>query len=349
MPDVGAEKNDSGYYYPNDRATLVYNENYGTSEPSTINASDLNTSLGDANEEFMRQEELRKNEEASRRNALQKDQDAQIQATRENIELQMLSAALTAKPTATPDVADRKPQISQQMVRLFIGGQDKGDVPAQISYIPQYNFNFNMYTPEKSQLDFIADQIRAGAATVSDLLDVRKYMLPLAALTVMNSDVLTAGLLNKFKSTKSADKRLSSAENSIPDWLQKRFKEGNDFNEANRLRYPHNEVEVTVDGKKFRVDSYNPGKEIISRKNTQLSDVQEGTAKGYMNELKQKYPSGAEITDSPFNSSNLKGKRLDGELILEIPVQNNPIPKSIIDAATERGITIRDVEGKVYN
>jgi len=210
MPDVGAEKNDSGYYYPNDRATLVYNENNGTNEPSTINTSDLNTSLGDANEEFMRQEELRKNEEASRQNALQKYQDAHIQAARENTELQMLNAALTAEPAATPDETDRNPQISQQVVRLFIGGQDKGDVPAQISYIPQYNFNFDMYTPEKSQLDLAVDQIRSGAATVSELLDVRKYMLPLAALTVMNSDVLTAGLLDKFKSTKAADKRLST-------------------------------------------------------------------------------------------------------------------------------------------
>jgi len=126
MPDVGAEKNDSGYYYPNDRATLVYNENYGTSEPSTINTSDLNPSLGDANEEFMRQEELRKNEEASRQNALQKGQDAQIQAARENIELQRLSAALTAEPAVTPDETDRKPQISQQVVPYSLAVRIKG-------------------------------------------------------------------------------------------------------------------------------------------------------------------------------------------------------------------------------
>jgi len=38
-----------------------------------------------------------------------------------------------------------------------------------------------------------------------------------------------------------------------------------------------------------------------------------------------------------------------GQQILEIPVQNKPIPQRIIDYANENNIIIRDVEGKVYN
>jgi hypothetical protein len=36
-------------------------------------------------------------------------------------------------------------------------------------------------------------------------------------------------------------------------------------------------------------------------------------------------------------------------LIFEVPVQNKPIPKGVLDAATERNITIRDIAGKVYD
>ncbi|MEF2967774.1 hypothetical protein V3851_18245 [Paenibacillus sp. M1] len=136
---------------------------------------------------------------------------------------------------------------------------------------------------------------------------------------------------------------------SLPEWLKKRFQEGEEFNKANRPRYESNEVEVIIDGKKYRVDSYNPGKEIVSRKYTQLSEINEKTGIGYLNEFKKKYSAGTEISDSPFNPTKLKGKRLDGELILEVPVQNKPIPQSVLDAATEKGITIRDVTGKEYN
>ncbi|HOQ25090.1 MAG TPA: hypothetical protein PLI94_10520 [Bacillota bacterium] len=103
-----------------------------------------------------------------------------------------------------------------------------------------------------------------------------------------------------------------------------------------------------VNGKKYRVDSYNPGKEIVSRKFSQLSQVKEETAIGYLNELKHKYPPGAEITDSPFNPQKLRGEWLDGEMILEVPVRTQTVPQSILDAAAQKGIKIRDVDGKVY-
>ena len=64
-----------------------------------------------------------------------------------------------------------------------------------------------------------------------------------------------------------------------------------------------------------------------------------------MNELQKKYPSGAIITDSPFNPKVLRGKTMTGNLNLEIPEQKGPIPQS----ANNKGIIIRDVNGKEYN
>ena len=137
--------------------------------------------------------------------------------------------------------------------------------------------------------------------------------------------------------------------NGLPDWLKARFEAGNSFNKENRPRYPYNEVEVYGDGKNYVVDSYIPGSEIVSRKFTQLASVKESTGIGYLNELQKKYPSGAIITDSPFNPKVLRGKTMTGNLNLEIPEQKGPIPQSVIDYANNKGIIIRDVNGKEYN
>ena len=119
--------------------------------------------------------------------------------------------------------------------------------------------------------------------------------------------------------------------NGLPDWLKARFEAGNSFNKENRPRYPYNEVEVYGDGKNYVVDSYIPGSEIVSRKFTQLASVKESTGIGYLNELQKKYPSGAIITDSPFNPKVLRGKTMTGNLNLEIPEQKGPILQSVID------------------
>ncbi|UYY91932.1 hypothetical protein OIU11_15720 [Bacillus cereus] len=146
--------------------------------------------------------------------------------------------------------------------------------------------------------------------------------------------------------------KLHLKKKSVPDWLKERWEAGNNFNKENRPRYPYNEVELEakeVGGKKYVVDSYAHNKEIVSRKFTQLSEVQEKTAKSYLNEITKKYPSGSKISNGPFNPNALKGGRLKGELILEVPVQNKPIPQTILDEATKNRIIIRDIKGKVYN
>jgi hypothetical protein len=68
-----------------------------------------------------------------------------------------------------------------------------------------------------------------------------------------------------------------------------------------------------------------------------------------MNELRQKYPVGAKITDRQLNAAAIRNQRLVGDLIIEVPVQEKPIPQAVLDAANKRGITIRDVNGHVYN
>jgi len=137
---------------------------------------------------------------------------------------------------------------------------------------------------------------------------------------------------------------------SLPEWLRRRWAAGQEFDALNRGRYPFNEVEVvSPEGEKFRLDSYNPDqREIVFRRETQFADIQLKTAVNYFNEFLRKYPEGATITRSPFNPRILWDQRLQGQYIFEVPKQEKPIPGATLDAALERGIVIRDVEGNVY-
>ena len=138
---------------------------------------------------------------------------------------------------------------------------------------------------------------------------------------------------------------------SRPEWLR-RLDDGNAFNKAQEPNYPYNEVYINnPNGKGYtRLDSYNPSTgEIVSRKNTQFSDIQENTAFNYINEIQKKYPVGGNIANVPTNVKNgLVGQRLQGQYILEVPVQRNPIPQSVIDAANNTSVLIRDVNGRIY-
>lgn len=136
-----------------------------------------------------------------------------------------------------------------------------------------------------------------------------------------------------------------------------RLNEGVQFNRDNWDRYEFNEVYLDNG---TRVDSINitdGAAEIVSRKHTQLAEVQPSTALSYLNELATKYPPGARIADTPGNQDRPgtagqpipEGTRLGGPQILEVPVQNGPIPQAILDRANDLGIIIRDVEGREYN
>ena len=128
---------------------------------------------------------------------------------------------------------------------------------------------------------------------------------------------------------------------------------GNWFNKENRPKYTYNEVRVQGNGSKpfFVVDSYEPpfmlGEtyvegQIISRKYTQLAEVELSTAIGYLNEANNKYAPGTEILDITFNCNEIRGYRLQGNLYLEVPKQNAPIPQAVLEKAEELNITIRE-------
>jgi hypothetical protein len=165
------------------------------------------------------------------------------------------------------------------------------------------------------------------------------------------------GLLDEWK---QIDALSASAQASRkPAWLQKII-DGNEFNRIRSSSYPNNEVYLVNpnDASKYvRLDSYKPGQEIVSRKYTQFSEIQESTGIKYIQELKDKYPSGvAKIADVPSNkiggaNSALQGQisqPVTGQMILEIPVQKNGIHQSVLTEANKWGIKIRDVQGKIY-
>lgn len=103
------------------------------------------------------------------------------------------------------------------------------------------------------------------------------------------------------------------------------------------------------------MDSYDPIKgEIVSRKSTQFSELSEATAISYINEIPKKYPPGTKIADVPSSKTGKNsgifdsGTEIQGQMILEVPVQNTPISQSILDAADKSKVIIRDINGKIY-
>ena len=147
--------------------------------------------------------------------------------------------------------------------------------------------------------------------------------------------------------------------------------EGNLFNKARAKVYRFNEVYLEAPKKAtklaedspakrkyVRLDSYVPNKEIVSRKYTQFDEVSEETAIRYLKELEEKYAPGSIIADVPSNKTGAnrgifkknKGNILDGQMILEVPVQKKAdIPPDVLEYAKKHYIKIRDIKDKYYN
>lgn len=98
------------------------------------------------------------------------------------------------------------------------------------------------------------------------------------------------------------------------------------------------------------MDSYNEELgEIVSRKLTQLTEVQEATAMKHVREIVRKYPRGAAIADVPSTRRmGLVGQELRGRYFLEVPVQNTPVSQKVLDYARKYRVTIRDIAGHEY-
>ncbi|MCX2449968.1 polymorphic toxin-type HINT domain-containing protein [Pedobacter sp. PLR] len=137
----------------------------------------------------------------------------------------------------------------------------------------------------------------------------------------------------------------------LPDWLARMYK-GNYFNFIREGFYKRmggfNEVVLST-GK--RVDSYIPGKEIVSRKFTQLANVTEETAKKYIDELATKYAPGTAIKETARNADAIAkgGKELSGKMILEVPKQAGEISKKVLEHASDNFVQIRDITGEILN
>ena len=74
----------------------------------------------------------------------------------------------------------------------------------------------------------------------------------------------------------------------------------------------------------YRLDSYNDGVDIVSRKATDLSKIKKSTFEKHLRELISKYPEGAKIVKP---GEVIDGKILKGNFKLEIPDVNANFPK----------------------
>ncbi len=98
-----------------------------------------------------------------------------------------------------------------------------------------------------------------------------------------------------------------------------------------------------------RVDGFTPtdGGSIVSLKSGQYGGADAGStyrAKQAIDELVEKYAPGTKISDVPSTPGNLVGRRLEGEQILGIPVQVEPLPQSVLDHAADMGVRIAEID-----
>jgi TANFOR domain-containing protein len=149
--------------------------------------------------------------------------------------------------------------------------------------------------------------------------------------------------------TEASDLAFTKGRKLTWEELKARFKRGNDFNKKGRDNnwYTHHEVVVEhptlkyADGspRRFRLDSYNTNDVIVSRKATDLSQIQKSTFEGYIQELKTKYPVGSKIVNQDRPGI---GQTLQGQLVLEIPASNQSFSRiqEYIKLAEDNGVTI---------
>ncbi|WP_460512456.1 hypothetical protein, partial [Hymenobacter latericoloratus] len=115
---------------------------------------------------------------------------------------------------------------------------------------------------------------------------------------------------------------------------------GNQFNKLMEERIIDGAHEVWLKGMKVRLDTYIPNKKIISRKATQLAEVTETTAKKYIDEITKKYKAGSEVQ----NAERAGSEKLKGKYVLQVPKQEQPIPKEILEYAKKKRVTIESVD-----
>ncbi|MDO7135918.1 hypothetical protein [Algibacter lectus] len=113
---------------------------------------------------------------------------------------------------------------------------------------------------------------------------------------------------------------------------------GQMFDKAMREAYEFAQIKM-ANGKVL--DALIPGKEIISHKFTQLSEITTKTANSYINEIVKKY-------DNVLTASTKLDEQIvtSGKKVLEIPPQIKDIPPEVLDAAKEADVVIREISGE---
>lgn len=126
---------------------------------------------------------------------------------------------------------------------------------------------------------------------------------------------------------------------------------GNRFNHFANANYKYSEIALTAGKKRpYRLDAWTPDVAIVSRKLTQLDEINLSTAKGYIDEFVKKYPAGSVVKKTAKNDAlGISGKPLRGEMVLEVPPQiGGKIDDAIIQYARQNRIAIRDINGHYY-
>ena len=141
-----------------------------------------------------------------------------------------------------------------------------------------------------------------------------------------------------------------SLQSTDVNFLSSKVANGNLFNRLRANAYPYNEIYIEgATGTRYVLDSYNPELgEIVCARRHNWHLFAKRVRLNYIREAAAKYAPGSKIAEVP-TSGALAGARLQGNLFLEIPMQAEPVPEGVLDAATKLRITIRDVYGKVYN
>lgn len=227
---------------------------------------------------------------------------------------------------ATPDMGDMFADFGHGVL----------DVAGLVPVIgePADGINASWYAAE-------GDYVNAGLSAAG--------MIPFVGWGATGSKLVGKGV----KAAKGADEAAGAGKKSfddLPEPVRRQIEAGNEFNRKQAPVYdPHNEITLN-NGK--RLDSYVPGDEIVSRKYTQLSDIQPGTASSYLSEFTSKYSPGETVADTSKARQQFPGeagKEINGQMILEVPVQSKPVPDEVLKEATQRDILIRDTDGKIYN
>jgi hypothetical protein len=195
----------------------------------------------------------------------------------------------------------------------------------------------------KREMEYGNSEVPVTASEKDDILDNLAKEEDNAAATLnsaTNKENLLAGngkfvsveLESDYQKYVSRKMAQSKTPRNREDWHEAReywlfnspMARGNAFNKkaVDEQWYDVNELNLQ-NGK--RLDSYVPpsnthGGEIISRKATNLDEIELSTFENYLQEMRNKYASGTVIRSNKYPA--LDGQQLQGKQILEIPVSN---------------------------